>query len=232
MAKYDISDSLESWQENAAFWDDIMKDTSNRFHLEVVRPRVSELLDIQKEDFILDVACGNGNYSAYIASHGAKVVAFDYSDRMITLAKKRQQKYLSSIEFHVVDATNRQQLQSLKKQRKYTKAVSNMAIMDITDITHLFESVYDLLTDDGIFVFASQHPCFVTLTKKYLTPHAYKGIAINNQPVEQCYYHRSLQDIFQICFQNGFIIDNFYEESYGLKEIPDVIIVRAKKMVQ
>lgn len=57
-----------------------------------------------------------------------------------------------------------------------------MAVMDITDIKPLFTSVYKLLEDNGVFVFATQHPCFVTLTEKYMTPHSYYDIAIEGQP--------------------------------------------------
>ena len=53
-----------------------------------------------------------------------------------------------------------------------------MAIMDITDIEPLLMAVYELLQESGIFVFATQHPCFVTLTEKYMTPHSYYDIAI------------------------------------------------------
>lgn len=229
MSGHSIEDSLKSWEANAQFWDNSMGDESNQFHREVIRPKVSELLDIKGNDFILDIACGNGNYSAYIAERGADVVAFDYSPKMITLARKRQQKYKAKIEFHVIDATNEKELHSLKKDRLYTKAVSNMAIMDIMNINVLFRCISDLLIENGIFVFATQHPCFVTLTDKYLTAHSYNGEAIAGQPQLQCYYHRSLQDIFIQCFQSGFVIDGFYEESYGIKEKPDVIIVRARK---
>ena len=40
----------------------------------------------------------------------------------------------------------------------------------------------------------------------------------------------SLQDIFKLCFDTGFVIDGFYEECYFNKEIPDIIIVRAIKI--
>ena len=82
-----------------------------------------------------------------------------------------------------------------------------MAIMDITDIEPLLMAVYELLQESGIFVFATQHPCFVTLTEKYMTPHSYYDIAIEGQPKEQIYYHRSIQDIFNLCFRAGFVID-------------------------
>lgn len=62
-------------------WDNAMGDESNEFHREVVRPKVTELLSPNPADYILDIACGNGNYSSYLAQRGASVVAFDYSKK-------------------------------------------------------------------------------------------------------------------------------------------------------
>jgi methyltransferase domain protein len=224
-------ESKKIWEKNAQFWDDAMGDESNEFHREVVRPKVTELLSPDPSDYILDIACGNGNYSSYLAQRGASVVAFDYSKKMIELAKRRRSQYAKQIEFCVADATNRESLLGLKRNRAFTKAVSNMAIMDITDIEPLFMAVYELLEENGIFVFATQHPCFITLTEKYMTPHSYYDIAIEGQPEEQIYYHRSIQDIFNLCFRAGFVIDGFYEECFkNNKEIPMVMIVRLKKV--
>lgn len=228
--QYSKEESKAIWNQNAEFWDCAMGDESNDFHREVVRPKVTELLNPDPTDYILDIACGNGNYSAYLAEKAVSVLAFDYSEKMVELAKKRQKRYADHIEFCVADATNETSLMALKRNKPFTKAVSNMAIMDITDIKPLFTSVYKLLEDNGVFVFATQHPCFVTLTEKYMTPHSYYDIAIEGQPQKQCYYHRSLQDIFNLCFDTGFVIDGFYEECYFNKEIPDIIIVRAIKI--
>ena len=64
-----------------------------------------------------------------------------------------------------------------------------------------------------------------------MTPHSYYDIAIEGQPKEQIYYHRSIQDIFNLCFRAGFVIDGFYEECFkNNKEIPMVMIVRLKKV--
>ena len=58
-----------------------------------------------------------------------------------------------------------------------------------------------------------------------------EDIAIEGQPKEQIYYHRSIQDIFNLCFRAGFVIDGFYEECFKTnKEIPMVMIVRLKKV--
>ena len=156
-------DDLSVWETNAAFWDACMGDDSNSFHREVVR---------HAGDVILDIACGNGNYSAFMAKRGAKVLAFDQSPAMIALARKRQRPFQERIEFCVADAAKLESLLPLRRTPPFSKAVSCMAIMDISDVRPLFEALQTLLADKGIFVFATQHPCFVTLTKQYRTEHA------------------------------------------------------------
>ena len=113
-------ESKKIWEENAQFWDNAMGDESNEFHREVVRPKVTELLSPNPADYILDIACGNGNYSSYLAQRGASVVAFDYSKKMIELAKRRQSQYAKQIEFCVADATNRKSILELKRNRAFT----------------------------------------------------------------------------------------------------------------
>ena len=109
-------ESKKIWEENAQFWDNAMGDESNEFHREVVRPKVTELLSPNPADYILDIACGNGNYSSYLAQRGASVVAFDYSKKMIELAKRRQSQYAKQIEFCVADATDRKSILELKRK--------------------------------------------------------------------------------------------------------------------
>ena len=96
-------ESKKIWEENAQFWDNAMGDESNEFHREVVRPKVTELLSPNPADYILDIACGNGNYSSYLAQRGASVVAFDYSKKMIELAKRRQSQYEDNVNGKISD---------------------------------------------------------------------------------------------------------------------------------
>lgn len=93
--------------------------------------------------------------------------------------------------------------------------------MDISDIGTLLAGIHRLLAPGGTLVFATQHPCFVTLTDLYLTPHTYLGDAIPGQPVPHNYHHRSLQDIMGACFKTGFIVNGLMETGFPGKEIPD-----------
>lgn len=220
---------LDAWETNAEFWDNKMGDESNFFHRVIVRPNVEKLLEINKDDLVLDIACGNGNFSERMAKQGANVIAFDYSSKMIELAIKRRQKVLDKVKFRVCDATKYDELIQLKQSKLFTKAVSNMAIMDISDIKPLFRAVYDMLEDDGSFVFATHHPCFTYPNNDYFTSCIHKGVAIVGQPVLQNYYHRSISDILNIAFNVGFVMNGIYEVPSDGEKTPIIMTIRLQK---
>lgn len=223
-------DSKQRWETNADYWDSIMGQQSNYFHCDIVRPSVEKLLDIREGDLVLDIACGNGNFSERLAQSGASVIAFDYSEKLIAHAKKRRVEWSSRIDFQICDATDYSQLLSLRKERPFDKAVSNMGIMDISDIEPLLKAVYEMLKIGGVFVFATHHPCFERPEGKYMTACAHEDIAIEGQPVLHYYYHRPLNDLLQQCFEAGFVMDGFIEEVDKNKEYPIIAIVRLRKI--
>lgn len=222
-------ESLQAWEANAAFWDNKMGEHSNRFHCDLVRPNTERLLQIENGDFVLDIACGNGNFTQRLVEQGARVIAFDYSANMIELAVQRRSGILDQAEFIVCDATDYNQLFALKRERPFQKAVSNMAIMDISDIVPLFRAVYEMLAEGGIFVFTTHHPCFTYPENTYLTARVHKGEAIVGQPMLQNYYHRSLQEILNTAFSVGFLVDGFCETADDHAEIPIIVTVRLRK---
>jgi ubiquinone/menaquinone biosynthesis C-methylase UbiE len=229
MMKKTNEDGRMVWETNADFWDNYMGDESNAFHRDLVRPNTEMLLDPQSGDFVLDIACGNGNFSHRLVELGARVVAFDYSAKMIQNAKSRWKNSLRNIEFIVCDATDESQLMGLQREKPYDKAVSNMAIMDISSIHSLFKATYRLLSAEGLFVFTTHHPCFTHPEGRYLSSCVHQGEAITGQPVKQYYYHRPLQDILRIAFESGFVMDAFYEVPDTCAEFPIVITVRLRK---
>lgn len=248
-------DSKVRWEKNADFWDDKMGEHSNRFHREIVRPSTEKLLAIRREERILDVACGNGNFSRRLAELGAEVTAFDYSENLIRNARKRCAAYCNQIDFRVMDATDFNALMKLG-EGSYDKAVANMALMDIADIQPLLKGIYELLKPEGVFVFSIMHPCFQTPGMRkvmesvdqgsggkkrsgvqvfsYKTPECYEGNAIEGQPALQYYYHRPLSDILHQSFEEGFVLDAMEEPCFSGEEkewteIPPAMILRLRK---
>jgi 2-polyprenyl-3-methyl-5-hydroxy-6-metoxy-1,4-benzoquinol methylase len=253
------NDSQNRWDENAEFWDDYMGDESNRFHRELIRPFTEELLEIEEGHAVLDIACGNGNFSRRLAELGANVVAFDYSSKMIERAHLRTGS-LRNINYIVIDATDYESLLNLGKE-KFDRAVANMALMDIADVTPLVNALYELVRIGGTVVFSITHPCFQTpkmrkvqetedvngeivtrnsiQTFDYLTPEPYEAIGIRGQPVSHLMFHRPLSYYLNIFFLSGFILDGIAEPSFKKEkeenkfdwyEIPPVAIFRFRKV--
>lgn len=225
-------DSQARWERNAACWDDYMGDNSNSFHNFIIRPATEKLLNVQKGHRVLDIACGNGNFSRRLADLGARVCAFDFSPTMIERAKRRSTAYGEQINYKVVDATDYDALISLGR-KQYDAAVANMALMDMADIQPLVQALAQLLKPKGSFVFSLSHPCFQTpgmrkiyeqeeindqivarrwlSTSRYIKSENYQGLSIPGQPVATRYFHRSLSQLMQIFFKHGFVVTGLEE---------------------
>lgn len=228
------------WENLADDWDARMGEHDNRYHREIIRPSTIKLLNPQKGEYILDAACGNGNFSRYMANLGVKVTAFDYSEKMIQHAKERGEKYAALIDFHVADATNYYDLMKLKNDKLFDKAVSNMAVMDIVDIEPLFKAIYDMLAPGGIFVFSGVHPCFQTpnmrkfteindysnkayvragiQTFEYITPKEHQVTILSGNNKKAYHFHRPLSMILNSCFAAGFVLDGMEEPVFKREE--------------
>ncbi|MBV8821705.1 MAG: class I SAM-dependent methyltransferase [Ktedonobacteraceae bacterium] len=222
------------WNQNAAFWDEQMGHEGNVWHRELIRPAVERLLKLKPGELALEVACGNGLFSRHMAQLGAQVVATDFSEKLIELAKARTTEHPERIEYRVIDATNEEQLLTLGKQR-FDAAVCNMSIMDMSSITPLLSALSQLLKVNGRFVFSILHPCFnnsstlvaeqqdkegefittyAVKVAKYLGGTAKKGVAIIGQPTTQYYFDRPLHVLFNACFDVGFMLDGLEEPAF------------------
>jgi SAM-dependent methyltransferase len=224
----------DAWEANAEVWDSRMGDEGNDFFRILQWPVIASFLDIQPGQYILDIACGNGLTSRKLAELGARVSAFDFSANLIERAKARENPN-SLISYHVIDATNEDQLLSLGEQT-FDSALSNMALFDIADIETLFRALPRLLKPNGTFVFSLTHPAFNNASSmhvmeeiddegeiktvysvkisRYMTPYHAKGLALRNQPKPQMYFERPLQYYLNLGFRNGFVLDAFEERAF------------------
>lgn len=228
----DTRADAEAWDAIADWWDEQVGE-GNEFHRVLVAPATERLLQLQPGDLVLDVACGNGQFSRRLAALGARVVGFDLSEAFIRRARIRSKDYRDAIQYVVLDATDREALLSLGRAR-FDAAVSCMALMDIRDIDPLFASLREMLKPAGRFVFSVNHPAFQTPHAKrvtefddstgeeehswrirnYIKPQAHEGIGIVGQPRPQTYFHRPLHLLLEPAFRNGFVLDGLEEPVY------------------
>ena len=178
------------------------------------------------------MACGNGLFARRMAQLGAFVVACDFSQTLLDRARERSSEYAARIEYELIDATSREQLLSLGKQR-FDAVYCGMAIQDMPEITPLFSAAAELIKPRGRFIFSIPHPAFnnsyirkcieeedrqgemivqrsIRITG-YILPRTDRGIGIIGQPVSQYYFHRPISLIYNTAFKNGFILDGIEE---------------------
>ena len=148
----------EIWDRKAAFWDDYMQE-GNWHSKELVWPAQERLLGLRRGQSALEVACGNGNFARRMAKKGAKVVASDFSEVFIDLARARTVEDADMIDYLVLDATDSGQLMALGEER-FDAAVCTMALFDMAEIEPLAASLARLLKPHGRFVFSIRPPLF------------------------------------------------------------------------
>ncbi len=228
------------WDSNANSWDDYMGEAGNDWHQLLIAPNVERLLNLKRDDRLLDIGCGNGLFARRMAKKGIKVIAFDFSEVNIENAQKYD---CTNIEYLTLDATIESDLLKLKNV-KYDGLVSNMVLMDMPDIELLFSYLKDFLTDNGSFVFSIPHPCFNSeyaekkedgsiSIKGYGNISMTKGKAIPTQQVLQFNFHRPISYYINLGIKNGLTITGFIEPTFEtddttkvFSKIPPVLIIR------
>jgi 2-polyprenyl-3-methyl-5-hydroxy-6-metoxy-1,4-benzoquinol methylase len=247
-----------SWDALAPYWDDQME-AGNTWQRNLIQPAVERLLELQSGEHVLEIACGNGEFSRRMASLGARVLATDFSEGMLDRARARG----GEVEYRRVDATDQEALRALGSDGPFDAAVCNMAIMDMREIEPMAAATATLLRPGGRFVVSTTHPAFngggatrvveqtedetgivrryFVKVSSYITTRIGKGVAIEGQPVTQWYFDRPISEIFSTFFRHGWILDGMEEPvlsrdetsedgtSRIYTEIPGVLVARFRR---
>lgn len=220
------------WDSIAEHWDEQLGE-GNDFQKMLIIPATDRLLGSPKGMTIVDACCGNGNYARRMSRAGARVIAFDGSAKFIELARRRSQASDGDVTYHVVDACDRNAVESLAEPQSIDAYVCSMAMMDLPDLSPLLTAARKQLKPGGRFVFSVCHPCWnsneADMTGRLVQgegeprqifsveifryaqdwPHRSRGLL--NQPQPHWMYHRSLSSLLGACFNAGFAMDAMEE---------------------
>lgn len=252
-----IAASRAVWDANAEAWHRKVSG-GQMWQTTLIGPAVEKLLGVEPDERVLDVACGDGTFSRRLVELGAEVVASDFSVELIRLARKRPS---AGIDYFVADATSEEELLMLGQPNGFDAAVCNMALMDMPVIEPLYRSLFRLLKPGGRFVFSVMHPCFngqaismlaerpdyavqteySVQVREYSTARVTRGLAISEQPEQQYYWHRPVQNLLNPAFDAGFLMDRFEEPriapnpaskdtfDWAHYDLPPILYVRLRK---
>lgn len=103
---------------------------------------------------MLDLACGQGEFSKEISSSVAEVVGVDISEELIEIAKKNNKG--SNIKYFVGPSDSLEGVHT----ESIDIAVCVLAMQNISDMNNTVKEVSRVLKKEGVFIIVLNHPAF------------------------------------------------------------------------
>ena len=225
----------EQWDAKAGFWDELHGENGNAFSRGIVEPSVERLLRLRPGERVVDAACGSGVIARRLASWGAEVTAFDFSPKLIELARDRGRGDGPAIDYLAIDATDEAAVASLG-EGTFDAAVCTMALMDMPVVAPLYRALWSLLRPGGRFVFVTAHPVFDSAgptrvreevddagristrcslrLERYLDVAPTRAVGARGEPTAHNFYHRPLHVLIGEACAAGFVLDAIEEPSF------------------
>ena len=140
--------------DNEAFFENYrsIRNKVDNYNDMLEQPAMKMLLPDLKDKTVLDMGCGFGRNCMDFVQRGAKkVTGIDISENMLAVAKTENAD--ENIKYMRLDIENIDKL-----NLKFDFIYSSLAIHYIADFNSLIEKIYNILSDDGIFLFSHEHP--------------------------------------------------------------------------
>jgi SAM-dependent methyltransferase len=227
-----------------------MRKTGVTFNDFVEQPAIKSAISSLNGKTVLDLGCGNGQFSKYCVDNGAlKVTAVDISMNMIELAKNENKH--DKIEYI---CTSIEDLEI--KNQKFDIIISSLTTHYIEDYTGLIEKVVSLLNTNGEFIFSTEHP-IVTARKEMnnwikdedgnklhwgLDNYQEEGKREEHWYIDGVViYHRNISTLINTLINSGLALEKIIEPQaipIGLEKMPQlvdeerrpsIIVIKARK---
>jgi SAM-dependent methyltransferase len=105
---------------------------------------------------VLDLGCGNGRITPWLAERGARATGVELSIGLLEQARQAEAARPLGIRYLQGDATNTQWWDG----EPFDGVLCHMALMDIDDLPGALSTVASVLVPGGWFSFSIFHPCF------------------------------------------------------------------------
>lgn len=142
-----------SWGKVAGWYDEMLEENDNTYQKNVILPNILRLMDIKKNESILDLACGTGFFAREFMKMGGKVIGTDISPELIEIATENSPK---EIEYLLSPADDLNKI----KNNSIDKIAFILAIQNIENISDVFSECSRVLKDGGKIFLVMNHPSF------------------------------------------------------------------------
>ena len=217
-----------SWGKVADWYDDLLEKGADTYQKELILPNLTRMMDIKKEDSVLDIACGQGFFSREFNKLGADIYGVDISKELIEKAKNNSPE---NIKYFVLPSDKLISIQD----KNFNKVVIVLALQNIEKIKETIKECNRVLKQNGKMYIVLNHPAFRVPKKSDWGYDSKKGvqfrrveqylselmIKIDMNPGEKDLknkkytfsFHRPLQSYFKLFKDNNFLVSNLEEWS-------------------
>lgn len=246
MAKQNIYDN-ETFFEGYKKIRDNEVNANNLFEI----PALFSMMPDLKGKKVLDLGCGFGVHCKHFVDAGAElVVGIDISEKMLEVAKtENSDPKIQYINMPMEDIS--------KLKEKFDVVISSLALHYVEDFGGVTENVYNLLNENGIFIFSQENPLCTSHSggdrwtrdengnKLYVNLANY-GVEGERESVwfvdNVKKYHRTFSTIVNTLIEAGFAIEKMieplptdellkkYPNYKDLFHKPDFLLIKAKIM--
>ncbi len=142
-----------SWGSVASWYDEYLADEDS-YQQQVILPNLMRIVDPKRDQRILDLACGQGFFTAHFAASGAEIVGVDISAELIQTAKKKIR--VPNVVFEVSSANKL----GFLKDASFDTVVSVLATQNIKELDETFAECQRVLKPGGRIILVLNHPTF------------------------------------------------------------------------
>ncbi len=141
------------WDRVARWYDSVVGEDGSFYQKNLIFPKLLKLLQLQKEEQVLDLACGQGAFCRYLDEKGFSVLGGDLSRELIRMAKARSS---SNVLYSHFDAGDPEALEG----NRYDAISCILALQNMEQLSGVFQNIHRWLKVGGRFVLVIMHPCF------------------------------------------------------------------------
>lgn len=163
----------------------------------VVRESIGDVTTLS----VLDLGCGTGRHSIWLADAGAKVTAIDFSEGMLREAKhKASARTIRFLQFDLH--------QGIPFESEFDRVVSGLVLEHIIDLGHFFSEIRKCLKPKGRAVISAMHPAmFLRGTQARFTDPQ------TGELIQPGSFAHTISEMVMASIQHGFFIKNLIEKS-------------------
>jgi len=208
--------------DNQTFFDGYKKlrENQNSANIIIEKPCIFSLLPDMTNKNVLDMGCGYGeNCKEFIRLGASLVQGIDISNKMLEVAMSENSD--DKIIYSNIS------MEDIKKiETKFDVVISSLAVHYISNFKKLTQDVFNLLNDNGVFIFSQEHPLTTAPVKGWswvkdedgnklhycLSDYSLTGERKVSWIVDEVIkYHRTFSDIINALTESGFYIDKMIE---------------------